>query len=269
MPEFMWVAALGGLLTSLMTASIGTLMLWRRMTYLGDALAHTALLGLSLGLWLSLPLELALAAITMLVAILIALNHRQKDLSIDVFIAIAAHSSLALGLLAISFLPSARLDLMGYLFGDLLNLTPTDLIWLALVAVVVLSWIIMNWRALVLSSLNPELAQLAGLKPKRLQWILSLLIALVIAVSIKLVGALLMTALLITPAAIARAWSRSPQQMMLSAILVSVLAVWLGLGLSYHWDLPTAASIVSLLFAGFVLTRVGSAYLACAINPFK
>jgi zinc transport system permease protein len=256
MPEFMWIAALGGLLTSLMTAVIGTFMLWRRMTYLGDALAHTALLGLALGLWLSLPLELALIVIMMFVALIIALNHRQKDLSIDVFIAIAAHSSLALGLLTISFLPSARLDLMGYLFGDLLNLTPTDLIWLTLVAIIVLGWMIMNWRALVLSSLNHELTKLAGLKPERLQWILTLLIALVIAVSIKLVGALLMTALLITPAAIARAWSHSPQQMMVSAVLVSVLAVWLGLGLSYYWDFPTAASIVSLLFAGFVLTRL-------------
>ena len=256
MPEFMLIALIGGLITTLMTAPIGAFILWRRMAYFGDALAHTTLLGLAVGLWLQLPLTLSMMMIALIVAISISLLNQRPHTSSDTLLAIAAHSSLGLGMLAIALLPEARVDLMGYLFGDLLNLTYTDLSILTLIAVFVLGMVRYYWRSLLLNTLNAELATLAGINNQHMQLLLALLVAVVVAVSTKLVGALLMTALLITPAATARVFSQSPRSMIMGAMLTGQLGIMGGLTLSWFFDLPVAPSIVSLLFATFLLSRV-------------
>lgn len=256
MPEFMLLALIGGIITTLMTAPVGAFMLWRRMAYFGDALAHTTLLGLAIGLWLQLPLTLSMLMIALLVAFSISLLNKRPHTSGDTLLAIAAHSSLGLGMLAIAVLPEARVDLMGYLFGDLLNLTYTDIGVLSFIATLVLGLISYFWRSLILNTLNAELASLAGINNQSMQLLLALLTAVVVAVSTKLVGALLMTALLITPAATARIWSQSPKSMIISAMIVSQFGIMGGLALSWQFDLPVAPSIVSLLFAGFLLSRL-------------
>lgn len=259
MPEFILIALIGGLITTLMTAPIGAFMLWRRMAYVGDALAHTTLLGLAIGLWSQLPLTLSMMLIALIAAISISLLNQRPHTSSDTLLAIAAHSSLGLGMLAIALLPEARIDLMGYLFGDLLNLTYSDLSILLAVSVLILASIGYFWRPLLLNTLNAELASLAGVHNQRITLLLAILVALVVAVSIKLVGVLLMTALLITPAATARIFSRSPFSMIMAAMLISQLGIMGGLTLSWFFDLPVAPSIVSLLFAAFLLSRLLSA----------
>ncbi len=256
MPEFLLIALIGGFITTLMTAPIGAFMLWRRMAYVGDALAHTTLLGLAIGLWLQLPLTLSMMMIALIVAISISLLNQRPHTSSDTLLAIAAHSSLGLGMLAIALLPEARVDLMGYLFGDLLNLTYTDLGILAAVAATILASIRYFWRSLLLNTLNAELANLAGVNNQRITLLLAVLVAVVVAVSTKLVGALLMTALLITPAATARIFSRSPRSMIMNAMLISQTGIMGGLALSWFFDLPVAPSIVSLLFLGFLVSRL-------------
>jgi len=256
MPEFMLIALVGGLITTLMTAPVGAFMLWRRMAYFGDALAHTTLLGLAVGLWLQLPLTLSMLMIALIVAVSISLLNQRPHTSSDTLLAIAAHSSLGIGMLAIAILPEARVDLMGYLFGDLLNLTYTDIAILAVTALLVVTSILYYWRALLLNSLNSELASLSGINNQQIQLLLALLVAIVVAVSAKLVGALLMTALLITPAATSRLFSRSPQSMIMGAILIGQLGVVGGLAISWFFDLPVAPSIVSLLFTFFILSRL-------------
>jgi len=256
MPDFMILALIGGLLITLISAPVGTFMLWRRMAYFGDALAHTTLLGLGIGIWLQLPIQLSLIVITLIVAISITRIKQGNTLGTDTFIAIAAHSSLALGMLAIALLPAGRIDLMGYLFGDLLSLTQGDLLLLILAAIMSTATLIRYWSGLIMNSLNPELAQLAGHNNDQLNLILALLIAVVVAISTKLVGALLMTALLITPAAIARRWSTTPQGMIMGAVIIGWIAITAGLALSWQYDLPVSPAIVSLLFAGFILSRI-------------
>lgn len=256
MPEFLLIALIGGLTTTLMTAPVGAFMLWRRMAYFGDALAHTTLLGLAIGLWLQLPLTLSMMMIALIVAISISLLNQRPHTSSDTLLAIAAHSSLGLGMLAIALLPEARVDLMGYLFGDLLNLTYLDLTILSIVSTFVIGLVRYYWRPLLLNTLNPELAALSGINHQGMQLLLAVLVAIVVAVSTKLVGALLMTALLITPAATARIFSRSPQSMIIVAMFISQLGVMGGLALSWFFDLPVAPSIVSLLFIGFLISRL-------------
>jgi zinc transport system permease protein len=255
MPDFMTLALVGGLLITLISAPVGTFMLWRRMAYFGDALAHTTLLGLGIGIWLQLPIQLSLLVVTLIVAISITRIKQGSTLGTDTFIAIAAHSSLALGMLAIALLPAGRIDLMGYLFGDLLSLTDTDLLLLTAAAAIGITTLVYHWRGLVMNSLNPELAQLAGYHNAKLNLILAILIAVVVAISTKLVGALLMTALLITPAAIARRWSTTPQSMIIGAVIIGWIAIAAGLALSWHYDLPVSPAIVSILFAGFIISR--------------
>jgi zinc transport system permease protein len=255
MPEFLFIALLGGLITTLMTAPIGAFMLWRRMAYVGDALAHTTLLGLAIGLWLQLPLTLSMMMIALIVAISIGLLNQRPHTSSDTLLAIAAHSSLGLGMLAIAVIPEARVDLMGYLFGDLLNLTYSDLGILTAVSLTILASIRYFWQSLLLNTLNAELAHLAGINNTAITLLLAVMAAVVVAVSTKLVGALLMTALLITPAAIARSYSHSPRSMIINAMLMSQLSIIGGLAVSWQFDLPVAPSIVSLLFVGFLLSR--------------
>ncbi|MCH9741941.1 MAG: metal ABC transporter permease [Proteobacteria bacterium] len=255
MPEFMLLALIGGTLTTLMTAPVGAFMLWRRMAYFGDALAHTTLLGMGLGIWLQMPLHLSMIMISLIVAISITLLHQRHNTSTDTLLAIAAHSSLGLGMIVIALLPEARIDLMGYLFGDLLSLTTQDIILLALTNLFVVTIIYKKWRALLLNTINPDLATLAGHNNQQINLLLALLIAVVVAISIKLVGALLMTALLITPAATARPFSRTPFGMIVGAVIIGQLGIFAGLSLSWYYDLPVAPSIVSFLFATFLLSR--------------
>lgn len=256
MPDFIWIALTGGLLVTLMSTPIGTLMLWRRMAYVGDALAHTSLLGLALGLWLQLPLTISMLLVAIIIALSVSWLNLRPDVSSDTLLAITAHSSLGLGMLFIALLPEARVDLMGYLFGDLFSLTITDLIWLALAAITTISVLTYYWKQWLLNTLNPELAQLAGIHNQRTALLLSVLTAMVIALSIKLVGALLMTALLITPAATARVFSRSPLQMVVIAVGIGWCAVAMGLAFSWFYDTPVAPSIVSCLLVFFLLSRL-------------
>lgn len=255
-PEFLWLAILGGMITTLATAPIGTMMLWRKMAYFGDALAHTSLLGFGLSIWLMISSTLMLTLLAMVIAVTMVVLHRYRHLSFDLLLAIAAHSSLGMGMLVIALLPSARVDLMSYLFGDLLSLTWQDIGLLSLMMLISNGIIVRYWRGFVLASLNEDIAKLDGHPTERLSLILALLIALVVAISIQLVGALLMTALLITPAAIAMRWSKTPSRMVFLAILVGQGAVLAGLALAWHLDTPIAPAIVSLLFAGFVLSRL-------------
>lgn len=256
MPDFLILALLGGIITSIMTANIGTMMLWRRMAYLGDAISHTTLLALGIGLWLNISFTWTLMGITLLVATFISLHHRNQALSVDTFIAITAHSSLGLGLLALSFLPTARVDLMGYLFGDLLSLTEQDILLLSGICMSTLVVTYAAWRGLLITSLNADLAKLQGYAPRHYELLLAIMIAAIIAVSIKLIGALLMTALLITPAAIARPFVSTPQRMIILAMFISITAVLAGIACSWQWDLPVSASVISLLFSGFLLSRL-------------
>lgn len=255
MPDFILLALIGGALTTLMTAPVGAFMLWRKMAYFGDSLAHTTLLGMGMGIWLQLPLHLSMLMIALIVAISITLLQQRHNTSTDTLLAIAAHSSLGLGIIVIALLPEARIDLMGYLFGDLLSLTTQDLALLAVTSVTVITIIYKTWRALLLNTINPDLASLAGHNNQTINLLLALLIAVVVAISIKLVGALLMTALLITPAATARPFSKTPSGMILGAIIIGQLGIIVGLSLSWYYDLPVAPSIVSFLFATFLFSR--------------
>lgn len=257
MADFILRAVIAGLLLAVVAGPLGCFIVWRRMAYFGDTLAHSALLGIAFGVLFDINMELAVVLACCLIAALLVLMERNKSLASDTLLGILAHSSLAAGLVLLSFTPQP-IDPQSYLFGDLLTVSVGDLWWIAGGALAALATLLVFWNQLLAITLHQELAQVEGLDVTRLRLLLMLVMAVVVAVSIKVVGVLLITSLMIIPPATARLFARSPEQMALGASLAGALAVCGGIGVSSVWDPPTGPSIVvvaALLFLVSALTR--------------
>lgn len=231
---------------------LGAFVVWRRLAYFGDTLAHSALLGAALGVMLEIHPLLAVAATSLALAGALVALQTQPQLASDTLLGILSHGTLALGLVCAGLVADTRIDLWGLLFGDLLTATRTDLMAIYAVAIAVLLMLWVFWRPLVFATLDETLAQVEGVPTARLRLLLMGLIALVVALAMKVVGVLLITALLIIPAATSRRFSRSPEAMAVGAALLGMIAVIGGLSFSYWVDTPAGPSIVltaSLMFA--------------------
>lgn len=253
MAEFLLLALLGGIGVALVAGPLGSFVVWRRMAYFGDTLAHSALLGIALGVLFDINFNLAVVSCCVILALILVSLQRQRLVATDTLLGIMAHSSLSLGLVAVALLDDVRVDLMEYLFGDLLAITPNDLIWIygGGAAVAVLLWRL--WNPLLAITINEELAQVEGVPVNRVRLALMLLIGVVIAIAMKVVGILLITSLLIIPAAAARRLSSTPEQMALIASLLGVIAVMLGLWASWTLDTPAGPSVVVAALGEFLL----------------
>ncbi|MET0004554.1 MAG: zinc ABC transporter permease subunit ZnuB [gamma proteobacterium symbiont of Ctena orbiculata] len=256
MDDFLTRALIAGLGVALVTGPLGVFVVWRRMAYFGDTLAHSALLGVALGFLLGISLNLSVILLGILLALLLVSMSGNRQLSQDTQLGILAHSALSLGLVVMAFQTSVRVDLMGYLFGDILAVTAGDLLWVWGGGLLVLLVLILIWRPLLSLTVHEELAQVEGVPVERMRLIFMLLIALVIAISMKIVGVLLITSMMIIPAAAARRFSRTPEQMALLAVAVGVLAVILGLAGSWQWDTPAGPSVVVAAALLFGLTQL-------------
>ncbi|WP_428771703.1 zinc ABC transporter permease subunit ZnuB [Vibrio sp.] len=251
MIEFLLPSLFAGLGIAAIAGPLGSFVVWRRMAYFGDTLAHASLLGLALGLLLKINLYLALLLCCLCLAVLLVTLQKQKLVATDTLLGILAHSALSLGLIAVSFLDDVRIDLMSYLFGDLLAVTPVDLMFIYSGVVVVGLVLRYFWHSLLSITVNEELAAVEGHNVDLMRLLLMLLVGVVIAVGMKFVGALIITSLLIIPAATARRLASTPEQMALTASLLGTIAVVLGLAMSWHWDTPAGPSVVvsaTLLF---------------------
>ena len=256
--EILFPALLTGLLLSLITAPLGAFVVWRRMAYFGDTLSHSALLGVALGIWLQINPYLAIVILTILLAVLMVYLESKTSFSADTLLGIIAHSCLSLGVVTVGLLKNVRVDLMSYLFGDLLAITLSDLPYIGGGVILVLGSLIYCWRPLLATTVSPELAQVEGINIARMRFILMILTALTIALSMKFVGALIITSLLIIPAATARRFARTPESMVIIAIIISQLSVFGGLLLSAFYDTAAGPSVVlcsAFLFALSLLKK--------------
>lgn len=255
--DFMIRAALAGVGVAVTAPWLGVFVVWRRMAYFGDATAHAAILGVALSLMFHLPVYVGVAGVAVLMALsVVAMEAGRPGLPADSVLGVMAHGALAFGLVAVSFLPGARLNLEAYLFGDILAVSWSDVavIWAGAVAISAL--VGSRWQALLTATVNPDLAWSSGLNPDRDRRILTLALALLVALAIKVVGALLITALLVIPAAAARPLARTPEQMLAGAIVIGAVAAVGGLLLSYLVDSPAGPSVVGVAVILFVLVRL-------------
>jgi zinc transport system permease protein len=258
--DFLIRALLAGLGVALAASPLGCFVIWRRMAYFSDATAHAAILGVALSLALGISVTAGVLAMALAVALaLAALTGRGH--AADTGLAVIAHAGLALGLVAVAFLPGVRIDLMAYLFGDILAVSAADLAVVWTGAVLVLGLVIWRWQAMLMSTLSPDLAFASGIHPRRESLVLTIALAMLVAVSIKVVGALLIGALLIVPAAAARPLVRTPEAMAIAAAAISAAAVAAGLLASLHFDTPAGPSIVTAAATAFLATTALGAVL--------
>lgn len=254
MSDILLYALLAGYGVALLAAPLGCFVVWRRMAYFGDTLSHSALLGVSLGLVLDININLAVIFSSLMVAIILVSFQEKQRIASDTLLGILAHSSLSIGLVAVSFSGNVRVDMMSYLFGDLLATGPSDLYWIyggGSLVVATLAWL---WKPLLSMSVHAELAQVEGVPVKKLRLVLTLLMALVIAVAMKIVGVLLITSLMIIPAATAQRLAKTPEQMVFISALLGILGVSGGLTASWFLDTPAGPSVVVASFFYFLLT---------------
>ena len=252
---FLVRAALAGLGVALAAGPLGCFVVWRRMAYFGDATAHASILGVALALALQTSVFAGALAVALAMALAIWVLSGRGEAT-DTILGVLAHSALAFGLVAVSFLPGVRIDLMAYLFGDILAVGQADLAVIWGGAALVLALLAWRWSALLTSTLGADLAHAAGVAPRKEQLILTLALAVVVAVAIKVVGALLIAALLLIPAATARRFAATPEGMALGAASIGALSALGGVWLSWQVDTPTGPSIVCIAAAMFLISTL-------------
>jgi zinc transport system permease protein len=255
--DFLVRATLAGFGLAAIAGPLGCFVVWRRLSYFGDTLAHAALLGVALSLLLNVSVMFAVFAVALVAALLLVLLQKHSSLASDAILGFLSHGALAVGLLALSFMTWVRFDMMGLLFGDLLAVTRIDLAMLFSGGTVVLLLLWWFWRPLFAATVNRDIAAAEGMQPEKAELLFIVLLAAVVAIAIKIVGVLLVTAMLIIPAAAARRLSATPQHMVMLSIVVGIAAVAIGLWGSLTWNTPSGPSIIAaaaLLFvAGLVL----------------
>ncbi len=255
MHEILMIPLLSGLLIASIAGPLGSFIIWRKMAYFGDTLAHGSLFGLALGYLYEVNLNIALLTTSLFLALILVIIEKKSRISTDTVLGIIAHSSLAFGLVTISFLDDLRIDLMAYLFGDLLAVNQTDLIWIASGVVGIFLLFLKLWKPLLAISINEEMARIDGYSVEAYKLALMLLIAVIVALGMKFVGALIITSLMIIPAATAKRFARTPEQMAVCASVIGMISVITGIGLSWVEDTPAGPSIVVCAAMLFLLAQ--------------
>ena len=252
-----WLMPLAaGLLLAVSAGPLGSFVVWRRMAFFGDTLAHGALLGVTFGVLTDLNPTLALVLGSVALAVVLLPLQLASRLSADTLLGIVSHGTLAIGLVALSLTDGVRVDLMGYLFGDLLAINEDHVLWLIASTVLTLTVLIVFWDSILAVTVSPELAKIEGRPVLLLDLVLIMLLALTVALAMKVVGILLISALLIMPPAAAHALSRGPRRMAAIASVIGIVSVVVGMWSSFHWDTPAGPSIVvtaMLLFVASLL----------------
>ncbi len=256
MDDFLVRAFIAGIGVALVAGPLGCFVVWRRMSYLGDTIAHSSLLGVSLAVLLDTHLVFAVFLAAFSIALLLLALERKKTLSSDALLGILSHSSLAIGLVGLSFLAAGQGNLMSYLFGEILAVSTTDIFIIYSGGATVLCGLIYFWRTLLADTASPELAAAEGMNPALARIVFMLMIAALIALTMKIIGILLITALLIIPAATARRFAQSPEQMAAIAAIIGVFSVLSGLYGSLQFDTPASPSIVVAAFVFFALSLI-------------
>ncbi|MCT8999074.1 zinc ABC transporter permease subunit ZnuB [Chelativorans intermedius] len=252
--DFFTRAMVAGIGLALTAGPLGCFVVWRRMAYFGDTMAHSALLGVALAFLFQINLMAGVFIVATLASLALLFLQSRGSLSTDALLGILSHSTLALGLVMVAFMSWIRIDLMGFLFGDILAVSRLDIAMIyggGALVLAVLAWL---WRPLLAATVNTEIAEAEGLRPERARFVFMLLMAAVIAIAMKIVGILLITSLLIIPAAAGRRFAATPEGMAVAAALAGVLAVAGGLSASLNFDTPSGPSIVVVALILFLLS---------------
>jgi len=254
--DFFIRAIIAGIGVSLTAGPLGSFIVWKRMAFFGDALAHSALLGVALAFTFNVHHIFGIVVIASIFSLLIASLQKNRSYSSDTLLGIIAHSALAIGLVIASFFDNIKVDLMSFLFGDILATGKQDIIIIYLGLAISLIILKMIWRPLLLTTINQDLAKVEGVNTDYCRLIFMLLISLLVALSIKIVGILLVTSLLIIPAATSRKFASTPERMAIIASIIGCIAIVSGLFSSLQWNTPSGPSIVVCALILFIISNI-------------
>ena len=255
--DFLIRALLAGIGIALVTGPLGCFVVWRRMSFFGDTLSHSALLGVLLSVAFNLNISLTIFAVSSLIALILLRLQKTTNLPNDALLGLLSHSALAVGMVVLGFLSFIRFDILGLLFGDILSVNVYDLlaIWIGGAFILLVLWYI--WKPLFASTVNYELAEAEGMNPEKVNAIFTILLAALIAISIKMVGLLLITGMLIIPTTMARNLSNNPKKMVILSIIGGLLSVFIGLYTSFEINTSSGPTIVVVALILFILSLVG------------
>ena len=254
--DFFLRALLAGIGVAIVVGPLGCFVIWRRLSYFGDTLSHAALLGVALALLFELNFTMMVFIVSVTLSLLLIYLKSRTSLPSDALLGLLAHSILAIGIICLGFMTWVRVDLLGLLFGDILAVSTSDiwLIWIG--GGLVLACLAVIWKPLFADTVSPDLAVAEGLHPRKSRCIFMILLALVISISIKVVGVLLITGMLILPAAVARNLSAGPIQMMILSVIAGTFSVVAGLFSSLTWNTSSGPSIIAATLVLFILTML-------------
>lgn len=244
MPDFVLYALIAGLSLAMVAGPLGSFVVWRRMSYFGDTLAHSSLLGIAIGLLLDANLQLSIIVVCVVSGLLLVSMSRQDTVATDTLLGILAHSALAIGVVLLAVSSSTRVNLEAYLFGELLTISLPDLLLIVVVSVAVLLILLVFWNRFLSFTVHEELASIEGVPVQKMRYLLVILMAVTTAAALKIVGVLLITSLLIIPPAAARQLARGPEQMAIIASIIGCFSVLAGLFAAFQADTPVGPSIV-------------------------
>ena len=252
--DFFIRALIAGVGIALVTGPLGCFVIWRRLSFFGDTLSHAALLGVTFSISFDINISLSVFIVSSIVALILIRLQKNTNLAGDALLGLLAHSSLAIGLVVLGFLSFIRFDIMGLLFGDILSVTSSDLLIIWIGGAVIILILSLIWKPLFASTVNYEIAEAEGLSPEKYNILFTILMAAIIAISIKMVGLLLITGMMIIPAAAARNLSNSPKQMVVISIIFGLLSVLIGLYASLEINTPSGPSIITTSLLFFILS---------------
>ena len=246
---------LAGIAVALISGLVGCFVVWRRMSYYGESIAHSSLLGVGLGILMGIGINLGVIFTCLLFGILFLWLQQSKVLSSDTLLGVLAHLALSVGVIVIS-MNRVKIDIHSFLFGDILTVTQNDLWGMYLAVLVVVIIICLNWSSLLLVTIDEDLAKAEGVNPLFINLLLTSILTIVVAVSIQIIGLLLITSMLIIPAAASRRLVNSPETMAVVATVIGILSVIIGIFLSVEIDAPSGPSIVVVSALLFFLSPV-------------
>jgi zinc transport system permease protein len=246
---FLLRALIASLGLAIVAAPLGCFVVWQRMAYFGETVAQAGLIGVALGLALQMDVTWGVLIVALAVAGLLLWFSRQKLVALDSILGLLHHAALAAGVIATSMIKGAPVDLTGFLFGDVFAVTGTDVAVVFIGGAVVLAVVAWLWQPLLRLAVHEELAAAEGVDRELVRTVFIVLLAVAIAVAMKIVGILLVMAFLVVPAVAARPLADTPERMVILTGAVAAFSVIAGLWLSATFDSPGGPSIVLIMSA--------------------
>ena len=254
--SFMQRALIASVMVGILCPFVGNFVVLRRMSFFSDAISHAAFAGIAAGILLGIDLSLSSLAVAIIIAFVVAFLSEKTALSHDTIIGIAFSGAIAIGMLIIGMLEGYRTDVFTFLFGDILSITRKDLLLIFIIGTLTIITLLTFLKPFLQITFNRELAKVEGINVRFFEYLLFSIIAIVVTISLKIIGIILVTSLLIIPAAAAKNLASSMKRLFILSCFFGVISGIVGLAGSVYLNTASGPTIVLISIALFFLTML-------------